>query len=102
VKEYDIFLPLTYNDGTLIEPQKYQILRERLLEQFGALTYFPQSNEGFWRMGDVLYQDEIVIFRVLAAKVRTARRFLTTLKEELKRDFRQEEILIIERDVETL
>jgi len=73
-----------------------------LLKYFGGLTYFPQPNEGFWQMGEITYRDEIVIYRVLSSKVRAARRFLTQLKEELKIDLEQEEILIVERDVETL
>jgi len=47
VKEYDIYVPLTYNDGSPVEPRKLTRLRERLLEQFGGVTFFPQSNEGF-------------------------------------------------------
>jgi hypothetical protein len=39
---------------------------DELLERFEGLTFFPQPNEGFWRMGDVTYRDEIVIYRVLA------------------------------------
>jgi hypothetical protein len=66
------------------------------------LTFFPQPNQGFWKMGDVTYRDEIVIYRVLASKPRTARRFLVRLKQDLKRDLRQEEILIVERTVGTL
>jgi hypothetical protein len=97
--EYDIFIPLYYNDGSPIEPVKFQHLQTRLLKQFDGLTYFPQPNEGFWKMGDVTYRDEIVIYRVLAPKPRAARRFLTQLKQELKRAFRQEEILIVERAV---
>jgi hypothetical protein len=53
-------------------------------------------------MGTVTYRDEIVIYRVVTAKVRPARRFLRQLKDELKRIFRQEEIFIVERDVELL
>jgi hypothetical protein len=53
-------------------------------------------------MGDVTYCDEIVIYRVLAPKPRAARRFLSRLKEELKAGLNQEEILIVERDVDTL
>ncbi len=102
MKEYEIFLPLRYNDGTLIDTAFIPALRVRLLDQFDGVTFFPQPNEGFWRMGDVTYRDEIVIFRVIAANQRTARRFLRQLKEELKRDLEQEEILIIERDVGTL
>jgi hypothetical protein len=99
VQEYDIFIPLYYNDGSPIEPTKFQALQVRLLDEFGGLTFFPQPNQGFWKMGDVTYRDEIVIYRVLASKPRAARRSLTRLKEELKRDLRQEEILIVERTV---
>ncbi|MBW3597795.1 MAG: hypothetical protein KY475_11030, partial [Planctomycetes bacterium] len=102
VKEYDLFIPLTYNDGSPIEPRKLQDLLHRLLEQFGGVTLFPQPNEGYWTMGDVTYRDEIVIFRVLASKPRVARRFLSRLKQELKIDLKQEELLIVERDVDTI
>jgi hypothetical protein len=102
VKEYDIYLPLKYNDGTTIEPRKFQDLQQRLLDVFGGVTFFPQPNEGLWRMGAVVYQDEIVIYRVLSDKPRKARRFLFKLKERLKKTFRQEEILIVERDVKRL
>src|SRR5688572_4474862 len=102
VPEYDLFIPLFYNDGTPIESKKLQDLQARLLDEFGGLTFFPQPNQGFWRMGDVTYRDEIVVYRVIASKPRTARRFLTHLKEELKKSLRQAEILIVERRVGTL
>jgi hypothetical protein len=81
VKEYDIFVPLTYNDGSPVEPRKFQALQQKLVDQFGGLTFFPQPNEGFWTMGDVTYRDEIVIYRVLSRKVRSARKFLSQLKK---------------------
>jgi hypothetical protein len=102
VKEYDLFVPLRYNDGSPIEARKLQRLQARLLDFFDGLTFFPQPNEGFWKLGGVTYRDEIVVYRVLTDKVRSARRFLAELKTSLKREFQQEEILIIERDVETL
>ena len=73
-----------------------------MLEHFEGLTFFPQPNEGFWKLGDVTYRDEIVIYRVLTRSARSARRFLSQLKERLKQELKQEEILIVERDVETL
>jgi hypothetical protein len=102
VKEYDIYIPLAYNDGSPVEPRKLMRLRERLLEQFGGVTFFPQANEGFWTFAGVTYRDDIVVFRVITDKVRTARRVLKQLKEELKRDLKQEEILIVEKDAELL
>jgi hypothetical protein len=50
----------------------------------------------------VTYRDEIVIYRVLTDRVRTARRFFARIKEDLKRDLDQEEILIVEKDAQIL
>jgi hypothetical protein len=102
VKEYDIFIPLYFNDGTPIEAVKFQELQEVLLGQFGGLTFFPQPNKGFWRMAEITYRDEIVIYRVIAASAETSRDFLAKLKQRLKIELDQEEILIVERDVQTL
>jgi hypothetical protein len=102
VKEYDLFVPLYYNDGRQIEPQKFQDLQQRLLAQFGGLTFFPQPNEGFWTLAGITYRDEIVIYRVITPDEQEARRFLSDLKGRLKTEFQQEDILIVERDVETL
>ena len=99
MKEYDIFVPLCFNDGTLVESEKFQELQEVLRGQFGGLTFFPQPNKGFWRMAGVTYRDEIVIYRVIGANVEESRNFLVRLKDRLKIDFEQEEILIIERDI---
>ena len=58
--EYDLFIPLFYNDGRPIEATKFQALQKRLLEQFGGLTFFPQPNQGLWKMGAVVYRDEML------------------------------------------
>jgi hypothetical protein len=102
VKEYELYVPLTYNDGSPVEPRKIDRIGERLLERFGGCTFFPQRNQGMWRMGSVTFHDEIVIFRVLTDKVRLARRFFRALKKELKEDLGQEEILIVEKAAEVL
>lgn len=102
VKEFDLFIPLNYNDGTPVEGEKLQRLQRRLLDQFAGLTFFPQPNEGYWKLGGLTYRDEIVIYRVLASDATEARAFFRALKSEIKTDLRQEEILIVERDVQTL
>jgi hypothetical protein len=99
VKEYDIFIPLYYNDGSPVEPARFQNLQSRLLERFEGLTYFPQPNQGFWKFGNITYRDEIVIYRVISQNPAGSRDFLANLKELLKQEFQQQEILIIEREV---
>lgn len=102
MREYDLFIPLRYNDGAPIEAEKLIHVRKRLVEHFGGLTNFRQSNEGFWRVGNVTFRDEIVIYRVLACKVKAAKRFLEQLKEELIVELRQEDVLIVGRKVRVL
>ena len=102
VKEYDLFLPLRYNDGTPIEAIKFRVLQSRLLEYFNGVTFFPQPSQGLWKAAGVTYRDEIVIYRVVTGSVRSARQFLRRLKEELKAALQQEEIFIVERDVRQL
>ena len=53
-------------------------------------------------MAGITYHDEIVIYRVITSDEQEARRFLSDLKTQLKETFQQEDILIVERDVETL
>ena len=99
MKEYDVFIPLFYNNGTPVEPAKFQDLQCRLLDRFEGLTYFPQANQGFWKFGNITYRDEIVIYRVISQDSAASREYLTKLKENLKQEFQQLDILIIEREV---
>ena len=93
---------MNYNDGSPIEPRKLLRLRKKLLQRFESLTYFPQPHQGFWTYGGVTYRDEIVVYRVIAGRVREARQFFRQLKDELKHDLRQEEILIVEKDAQVI
>ena len=99
MKEFDLFIPLFHNDGTPIDAKLFKILQKRLLDQFEGLTFFPQPNKGFWKMGQITFQDEIVIYRVISDKPSQARRFLSKLKKWILKEFQQEEILIVERKV---
>ena len=101
-REYDLYIPLRYNDGRPVEDEKLTTLKERLKDRFGGLTFFPQQNEGVWKIGTVTFREGIVIFRILAEETRPAREFFLGLKEELKRDLDQEEVLVVERKVEIL
>ena len=65
MNEYEVYVPLSYNDGSPIEPAKIEAVGERLLEHFGGMTFIPQRNQGFWKMGHVTFRDDIVIFRVI-------------------------------------
>src|SRR5262245_50365293 len=92
-REYDLYLPLRYNDGSPVEQEKVDALRRHLTERFGGLTFFPQKSEGTWKIGSVTFRDEMVILRVLADDGVPARDFFAALKGQLKADLQQEDIL---------
>jgi hypothetical protein len=102
MKEYDIYVPLSNNDGTPVNPQKLRDLKKRLVDHFGGLTHFPQENEGLWKVGTFTFRDKIVILRVLTADPAKAGTFFAELKGEMQRHWAQEDVLIVVRDVETV
>jgi hypothetical protein len=102
VKEYDIYVPVNYNNGSPVEARKLEAIAGKPIDFFGGLNYSPVHNRGFWRMGNVMFRDQVVILHVLAEKVRPARKFLRKLKEEMRRDLRQEAILIVEKEAGAL
>jgi hypothetical protein len=55
MKRYEIYLPLKYNNGSEIEPEKIKQIREELIAVFGALTVSSQSApyQGTWKYGGV-------------------------------------------------
>jgi hypothetical protein len=100
--EYELYMPLHYNDGRAIESEKLADLKKRLCDEFGGLTHFQQENEGLWRIGSHTFRDRIEIVRVLASDDDSARRYFAQLKKDLKRDWNQQDFLIVRRQVTAL
>jgi len=111
VRRYDIYLPLEYNpepDGTRrrIEGEKFDRVEQKLFEEFGGVTFVQESFplKGRWRGETRNYADEIRIFTVLDFRRETSlgENFLREYKETLKKEFQQEEILILYHEMKTL
>jgi hypothetical protein len=92
-------VPLHDNDGRAIAPEKLSRLKRRLVDQFGGLTHFPQTNEGLWKVGTHTFRDQIVILRVLAGDSSEADTFFLQLKEDFRREWQQSDVLIVTRTV---
>jgi len=97
--EYDLYLPLHYNDGRPIDPQKLKNLKRRLVNEFGGLTHFRQENEGLWKIGEHTFRDRIEIVRVLANDEVSAQAYFARLKSDLTKDWGQQDFLIVSRQV---
>jgi hypothetical protein len=101
-KEYDLYLPLNYPDGSLIEVDKIAAVEKRLHDQFGGCCRFWQGEQGTWQLLGATFQGEVLVLRIVAERGGAARGFLERLKEDLKAELRQNDILILLRDIEIL
>ena len=102
MKEYDLHVPLLDHKGKPISTEKLSRLKKRVLDHFGGFTFFPQENDGAWRMGNVVFRDRIVILRILSDEPRKSQQFFAQVKKQLKREWGQQDVLIVVRDVKVV
>lgn len=96
--EYDLYYPMSSASGPH-SAAIFRRLKERLTEFFGGITDFHHRSEGAWKFGGVTYHDEVVLLRVLGQDPASARTFLREVKQELEASLKEEQVLIIEREV---
>ena len=97
MKEYEIYLPTTHNDGSATDPAEIERLKGVLAKAFGGYTHLRQRSEGAWSMGGVTFRDEGTIVRVLDDG--TASFDMGAFKKSVEAALRQESVLIVERAV---
>jgi hypothetical protein len=104
MKKYEIYLPLKYNDGSEIEPEKFKQIREELIAVFGALTVSSQTApyQGTWKYGGVDFIDDIIKIEIISGDDRKSARFFPRFKRRVKQLLRQIDILITEQDIRTI
>src|SRR5260370_38602645 len=87
IKRYEILLPLYYNDGSLIEPDKFDETAEELCERFGGVTQDTVRATGTWKYGGTRYRDNLLRLRI-ATNDPSAVAFLQKFKSRWKERFK--------------
>jgi len=87
-------IPLKYNDGTPVEPEKLLQTKRELVKKFGSITIEPQKCYGIWNYRGIEYSDELIRFIIDIDPTRKADKFFKKYKEKLKIRFKQIEIWI--------
>ena len=101
--EYELYVPLSSENGARIASPKRDALKKTLIKRFGGLTEFPQEQRGFWKVGKVTFRDRIVIWRVLSNEPAVeAKKFWSRTKRELASKWGQREVLIVRRIVRVI
>ena len=103
MKEYDLYIPICYNDKRPINSARIENIRNDLIDKFHGLTVFSSIAVGYWKDEDgVLYEDQNYLFRVVADDSEKVQRFMLELKDRLESLLEQQSIFIVVRDVEIL
>jgi hypothetical protein len=92
---------LTYNDGTLIEPEKFDQTREELSERFGGITEDTVRITGTWKYGGTRYRDDLFRIRI-DTNDPSAASFFQDKKEIWKERFQQIDIWITAHEIEII
>jgi hypothetical protein len=92
---------LNYNDGTLIEAEKFEQTAAELSDRFGGLTQDAVRVTGTWKCGGTRYRDQLLRIRIDTDDPK-ARAFLRDIKGVLKERFRQIDIWITVSEVEVI
>src|SRR5215469_14585915 len=100
-KRYEILLPLTYNDGSPIEAEKFDQTREELSEHFGGITQDTVRITGTWKYGGTRYRDDLIRIRIDTTDP-GASAFLHSQKETWKARFQQIDIWITASEIEII
>ncbi|GBF03978.1 hypothetical protein DAERI_010150 [Deinococcus aerius] len=96
-----LLLPLYDNTGQPFEQARYAPIRRTLTERFGGLTaYVRAPAAGLWKDGDQTVRDDVVVYEVMVEELDRA--WWAAYRETLRREFRQEALVIRVQPVELL
>lgn len=99
---FEILLPLYYNDGGLIEPEKFLATDDELVVRFGGATNYNVTVQGSWVYQSVRYSDQLRRIVVDTEETVENREFMREFKETLKDRFDQEKIHITAQEIEVI
>jgi len=104
MRKYEIYLPLKYNDGRDIEPEKIKQIKEELIARFGAITASSRSSpyQGTWKYGGVEYIDDIIKVEIVTSDDKLTKQFLKDFKKRLKESLQQVDILITTHGIQVI
>jgi hypothetical protein len=100
-RRFEILLPLNYNDGSEIEPEKFDQTNLELTDRFGGVTWDTVRITGTWKYGGARYRDELLRVRIDTTDP-AATAFLKGYKGLLKERFRQIDIWITAHEIEII
>ena len=99
---FEILLPLFYNDGRPIEPEKFVASDDDLVTMFGATSTDQVTVRGRWKYESTVYSDQLIRVRVDVEDTEANREAMRAVKETLKLRFDQLDIWITAHRIDVI
>lgn len=99
---YEILLPLFYNDGRPMEPEKFLETDDELIQRFGATSTDTVVVRGRWVYQSTVYQDQLLRVRIDLDDTIENLDAVRAVKESLKARFDQLDIWITAHRVDVI
>ena len=93
----EILVPIFYNNGTNVEAEKYRIMFEDLVKQFGAVSSEDNNIiKGYWinPQDNKAYADKNKVYWIIVPDTEENRQYFVNFQDKLESLFDQESILI--------
>jgi hypothetical protein len=99
-RRFEVLLPLQFNDGREVPPERLAEAVLEIVDHFGAASYETQKVEGHWRHAGVLYRDNLV--KVVADVPDSAknRQWMKEFKGRWKTQLEQLELWVVSYRIE--
>jgi hypothetical protein len=99
---FEILLPLFYNDGRPIEPEKFLATDDDLVQTFHAASTDHVTVRGQWKYQSTLFSDQLIRIRVDVEDTPDNLATMRALKETLKARFEQIDIWITAHRIDVI
>lgn len=99
-RRFEVLLPLAFNDGRAVPPERLADAVFEVVDHFGAASYETQGVERHWRHGGVLYRDDLVKIVVDVPDTAANRKWMRQFKAKWKLALDQLELWLVSYRIE--
>lgn len=108
MKCYHVYLPIIYNDGKEIEPEKLDNITEKIEKRFKGCSIYPKVKppivQGIWieRETQKRFEDKIVMVEIIVEDTEKNYKWFKKLKNKIIEELKQKEIFIVSYNVDII
>lgn len=102
MKQWLVFLPINYNDGSIVSENTLRELEGLLSEEFGVATAYPKAS-GMWINGkSKLVRDKVKVIQIITPSGKKTDVFIREFGKKIRDVLNQELVLMVSFPIETL